>query len=499
MFRKILIANRGEIAVRVIRTCRAMGITAVAVYSDADRASLHVRLADEAVRIGPSPAHESYLNIERILKAARDAGADAIHPGYGFLSENAEFVEACDRAGLTFIGPTAASMRLMGSKTRARQAMKAAGVPVVPGTTEPAASFEEALKAAGAIGFPVMLKAAGGGGGKGMRLVSSAAEMAPEYEQARGEAQQAFGNSEIYIEKAIVKPRHIEVQVLADAYGNVIHLWERECSLQRRHQKVLEEAPAPLVDEHPSLRERITKAGVEAASAAGYVNAGTVEFLADAEGRFYFLEMNTRLQVEHPVTEMITRLDLVREQIRIAAGAKLPLRQEDVGLHGHAIECRVYAEDPDNQFFPSPGEITSLTEPGGPGVRVDSGSYEGWSVPMEYDPLIAKLVVWDKDRDSAVARLRTALREYNVTGIRTTLGFFRHIIEDEEFRAVRIDTGFIGRWMERRALPRSDEASRRIAVVGAGVQFLRTAARSTRKSGPPASAWKSAGRDALLR
>ena len=357
-----------------------MGITAVAVYSDADRASLHVRLADEAVRIGPPPAHESYLNIERLLKAASDSGADAIHPGYGFLSENAEFVEACDRAGLTFIGPTAASMRLMGSKTRAREAMMASGVPVVPGTTEPAASFDEALNAASMIGFPVMLKAAGGGGGKGMRLVASADGMAPAFEQARGEARQAFGNPEIYIEKAIVKPRHIEVQVLADGYGNVIHLWERECSLQRRHQKVLEEAPAPLVEEHPALRARITKAGVEAASAAGYVNAGTVEFLADAEGRFYFLEMNTRLQVEHPVTEMITRLDLVREQIRIAAGAKLPLLQEDVGLHGHAIECRVYAEDPDNQFFPSPGEITSLTEPGGPGYastreRTRAGRY----------------------------------------------------------------------------------------------------------------------------
>ena len=476
-----------------------MGITAVAVYSDADRASLHVRLADEAVRIGPPPAHESYLNIERILKAARDSGADAIHPGYGFLSENAEFVEACDRAGLTFIGPTASSMRLMGSKTRAREAMMAAGVPVVPGMTEPAASFDEALNAASTIGFPVMLKAAGGGGGKGMRLVASADEMALAFEQARGEARQAFGNPEIYIEKAIVKPRHIEVQVLADGYGNVIHLWERECSLQRRHQKVLEEAPAPLVDEHPALRARITKAGVEAASAAGYVNAGTVEFLADTEGRFYFLEMNTRLQVEHPVTEMITRVDLVREQIRIAAGAKLPLLQEDVGLHGHAIECRVYAEDPDNQFLPSPGEITSLTEPGGPGVRVDSGVYEGWSVPMEYDPLIAKLVVWDADRDSAISRLRTVLREYNVTGIRTTLDFFRDIIEDEEFRVGRIDTDFIGRWMERGALRRADEAERRIAVVGAGVHFLRAAGQRKAASGPRVSAWARSGRDTLLR
>ena len=499
MFNKVLIANRGEIAVRVMRTCRAMGIATVAVYSDADRTSLHVRLADEAVHVGPAPANESYLNVGRIIEAARTSGAEAIHPGYGFLSENAAFAEACEEAGIKFIGPTAASMRLMGSKTRAREVMQAAGVPVVPGTTEPLASTEEAVSTANEIGFPVMLKAAGGGGGKGMRLIASESALASAFEQARGEAQQAFGNPEIYIERAIVNPRHIEVQVLADEHGNTIHLWERECSLQRRHQKVLEEAPAPLVEQHPELRAKITKAGVEAAVAANYVNAGTVEFLADAEGSFYFLEMNTRLQVEHPVTEMITGLDLVREQIRIAAGEKLLPRQEDVRLHGHAIECRIYAEDPDNQFFPSPGEIASLTEPDGPGVRVDSGAYQGWSVPMEYDPLIAKLAVWDEDRDAAIARLRTALREYSVTGIRTTLGFFRDVVEDEDFQAGRIDTGFIGRWRDRNIQRSVGKAEQRVALLGAGLHFLESARGRDAQPGATTGAWKKGGRDALLR
>ena len=499
MFRKILIANRGEIAVRVIRTCRAMGITTVAVYSDADRASRHVRLADEAVRIGPAAAAESYLNIERILDATHGVGADAIHPGYGFLSENAAFAEACAGAGVKFIGPPAAAMRLMGSKTRARQAMQEAGVSVIPGTTEPLASVDEAVNTADAMGFPAMLKAVGGGGGKGMRLVGSADEMASAFEQARGEAQQAFGNPDLYIEKAMVKPRHIEVQVMADEHGNVIHLWERECSLQRRHQKVLEEAPAPLTAEHPQLRAQITKAAVAAAKAAGYANVGTVEFLADAEGRFYFLEMNTRLQVEHAVTEMITGLDLVREQIRVAAGEPLSLTQDDVRLRGHAIECRVYAEDPDNQFFPSPGRITSLTEPGGPGVRVDSGAYEGWSVPIEYDSLIAKLVVWDEDRQGAIDRLRSALREYSVSGIRTTLGFFREVIEDEDFQAGRIDTGFIGRWMEKRAKAQASPEQQRIAALAAGLHYLTKGRGREREAGRTKSAWGAAGRDALLR
>ncbi|MDA1312726.1 MAG: acetyl-CoA carboxylase biotin carboxylase subunit [Acidobacteria bacterium] len=498
MIQKILIANRAEIAVRVIRTCRAMGIASVAVYSDADRASLHVRLADECVWIGPAAAAESYLNIERILEAAGAVGADAIHPGYGFLSENAAFAEACEKAGVKFIGPSAAAMRLMGSKTRARRAMREAGVPVVPGTTEPLANAAEAAATAAKIGYPVMLKAAGGGGGKGMRLVASADALGSAFEQARGEARQAFGNPDIYIEKAIRNPRHIEVQVMADEHGNVIHLGERECSLQRRHQKVLEEAPAPLVAEHPRLRAEITRAAVDAAKAAGYTNAGTVEFLADAKGHFYFLEMNTRLQVEHPVTEMITGLDLVREQIRVASGERLSVAQEDVRMRGHAIECRVYAEDPENEFLPSPGRITSLAEPSGPGVRVDSGAYEGWAVPIEYDPLIAKLIVWDETRAGAIGRLRSALREYTVGGIHTTLGFFREVVEDEDFCAGRIDTGFIGRWRQRRAKPdRSRE--QRIAVLAAGFHYLT----SGREEGPAPrrdkSEWGISGRDALLR
>ncbi len=498
MFQKILIANRGEIAVRVIRTCRAMGIATVAVYSDPDRASRHVRLADESAWIGPAPVAESYLNIERILDAARGAGADAIHPGYGFLSENAAFVDACDQAGIKFIGPSAEAMRLMGSKTRSRRAMIEAGVPVVPGTTEPLANGAEALATAQEIGYPVMLKAAGGGGGKGMRLVPSPDELLSAFEQAQGEARQAFGDPDLYIEKAISKPRHIEVQVMADEHGNVIHLGERECSIQRRHQKVLEEAPSPFVGEHPRIRAEITQAGVAAARAAGYTNAGTVEFLADAAGRFYFLEMNTRLQVEHPVTEMITGLDLVREQIRVAAGERLSLAQDEVLTRGHAIECRVYAEDPENQFFPSPGRITSLTEPAGPGVRVDSGADEGWTVPIEYDALIAKLVVWDETRAGAIGRLRAALREYTIGGIHTTLGFFREVIDDEDFHAGRIDTGFISQWREKRG--KVDRATeQRIAALAAGLHYLAGLYAERPASPGIGSAWGGSGRDDLLR
>jgi acetyl-CoA carboxylase biotin carboxylase subunit len=498
MFKKILIANRGEIAVRVIRTCRAMGIRTVAVYSDPDRASRHVRLADESVWIGPAPAAESYLDIERILDAARAAGADAIHPGYGFLSENPAFVDACDQAGIKFIGPSAAAMRLMGSKTRSRRAMIEAGVPVVPGTTEPLANGAEALATAQEIGYPVMLKAAGGGGGKGMRLVGSPDELPSAFEQAQGEARQAFGDPDLYIEKAITKPRHIEVQVMADEHGNVIHLGERECSLQRRHQKVLEEAPSPFVAEHPQLRTEITQAGVAAAKAAEYTNAGTVEFLADADGRFYFLEMNTRLQVEHPVTEMITGLDLVREQIQVAAGETLSLAQDDVRVRGHAIECRVYAEDPENQFFPSPGRITSLSEPAGPGVRIDSGADEGWTVPIEYDALIAKLVVWDETRAGAIGRLQAALREYTVGGIQTTLGFFREVIDDADFCAGRIDTSFISRWREQRR--RADRSSeQRIAALTAGLHYLASARGEEPATRGAKSVWGVSRRDALLR
>src|SRR5580700_5054856 len=386
MFKKILIANRGEIAVRVLRACHEMGIAAVVVYSDVDRAALHVRMADEVYPIGSAAAAESYLNIEKILDVTARSGADAIHPGYGFLSENAKFAQACADAGVKFIGPTAAAMNAMGSKTRARQAMEKAGVPFVPGTSRGIQSFEEAEQVAARIGYPVMLKAAAGGGGKGMRLVDSREQLKSFLEAARSEAERSFGDSEVYIEKAIVNPRHIEMQVLADEHGNTVYLGERECSLQRRHQKVLEEAPSPVVD--PDMRRRMGEIAVRVAQSAHYTNAGTVEFLVDQEKRFYFLEMNTRLQVEHPVTELITGLDLVHLQIRIAAGEKLPFEQKDVSLRGHSIECRIYAEDPDNNYFPSPGRITALLEPSGPGIRLDSGIYEGWTVPNEYDPLL---------------------------------------------------------------------------------------------------------------
>src|ERR1700690_2774158 len=407
MFKKILIANRGEIAVRIQRACREMGIAAVAVYSDVDRAALHVRKADEAYPIGPAPAAESYLRMDKILDIAKRSGAEAIHPGYGFLSENAKFAQACADAGVKFIGPSPYSMNLMGSKTSARRQMEKAGGPFVPGTSRGLASAEEGEQVAERIGYPVMLKAAAGGGGKGMRLVHTSAELKSALESAQSEAQRSFGDNEVYIEKAIVNPRHIEVQVLADEHGNTVYLGERECSIQRRHQKVLEEAPSPIVD--PEMRSRMGEVAVRVAKAARYCNAGTVEFLVDAEKNFYFLEMNTRLQVEHPVTELITGLDLVHLQIRIAAGEKLPFRQEDVVLRGHAIECRIYAEDADNNFFPSPGKIETLLTPEGPGIRLDNGVYTGWTVPIDYDPLLAKLVAYGEDRQQAISRLARAL------------------------------------------------------------------------------------------
>jgi acetyl-CoA carboxylase, biotin carboxylase subunit len=467
MFKKILIANRGEIAVRVLRACHEMGIAAVVVYSDVDRAALHVRKADEAYPIGPAAAAQSYLNIDKILDVAVRSGANAIHPGYGFLSENAKFAQACADAGVKFIGPTAAAMDAMGSKTRARQAMEKAGVPFVPGTSRGVESFEEAAQVAGRIGYPVMLKAAAGGGGKGMRLVHAPADLKSSLDAARSEAERSFGDSEVYIEKAIVNPRHIEMQVFADEHGNTVYLGERECSLQRRHQKVLEEAPSPIVD--PDMRRRMGEVAVRVAQAASYTNAGTVEFLADAQKNFYFLEMNTRLQVEHPVTELITGLDLVHLQIRVANGEKLPFRQEDVQLRGHAIECRVYAEDPDNNYFPSPGRITLLQEPDGAGIRRDSGIYEGWVVPIDYDPLLAKLIGYGTDRDQAVARLTRALGEYFVGGIKTNLSLFRRILRDPDFRAAKLDTGFLDRMLKRTEDEPVDARASEVAVVSAGL------------------------------
>jgi acetyl-CoA carboxylase biotin carboxylase subunit len=507
MFKKILIANRGEIAVRVIRACHEMGIAAIAVYSDVDRASLHVRKADEAYPIGAAAAAESYLNIPKILDVARRSGADAIHPGYGFLSENAKFAQACADAGVKFIGPTAAAMDAMGSKTRARQAMEKAGVPFVPGTSRGVTSAEEAEQVAARIGYPVMLKAAAGGGGKGMRLVQAAAELKSSLEAARSEAERSFGDSEVYIEKAIVNPRHIEMQVLADEHGNTVYLGERECSLQRRHQKVLEEAPSPIVE--ADMRRRMGEIAVRVARAANYTNAGTVEFLVDQEKNFHFLEMNTRLQVEHPVTELVTGLDLVHLQIHIAAGERLPFKQEDVSIRGHAIECRIYAEDPDNNYFPSPGRISLLMEPSGPGIRTDSGMYEGWTVPIDYDPLLAKLIGYGTDREQAIARLTRALSEYFVGGIKTNIGLFRRILHDPDFRAAKLDTGFLDRMLKRAEDESADARTAEVAVIAAGIFAAlgspavvaneRLLDGATQASGSRDSKWKQAGRLETLR
>jgi acetyl-CoA carboxylase biotin carboxylase subunit len=499
MFKKVLIANRGEIAVRVIRACRELGIASVAVFSDVDRAALHVSKADEAYPIGPAPARESYLNIAKILDVARRSGAEAIHPGYGFLSENAQFARACADAGIKFIGPPASAMELMGSKTRARTAVQAAGVPMVPGSVR-GLSVAEVEAMAGKIGFPVMIKAAAGGGGKGMRLVRAAAELKAAFETAQSEALRAFNDDEIYLEKFIENPRHIEIQVLGDEHGNMVYLGERECSVQRRHQKVIEEAPSAIVDEE--MRRKMGAVAVQAARSAGYTNAGTVEFLVDSARNFYFLEMNTRLQVEHPVTELVTGLDLVHLQLRIAAGEKLPFRQDDLVLRGHAIECRIYAEDPENNFFPSPGKITRLLRPSGPGVREDSGVYEGWTVPLDYDPMLSKLIVHAADRPAAIARMRRALDEYFVGGIKSNLPLFRRILEHPDFAVARIDTGFLDRLLT--AKPKTATAGdglQEIAAVAAAL-FAATAPQKNGTNGAKPgsakreepSAWKRAAR-----
>ncbi|MDQ2920132.1 MAG: acetyl-CoA carboxylase biotin carboxylase subunit, partial [Acidobacteriota bacterium] len=479
MFRKILIANRGEIAVRIIRACRDLRISPVAVYSEADTYAVHVGLCDEAVCIGPAPSVQSYLNIPAIIDAAKKTGAEAIHPGYGFLAENADFAQAVMEAGLAFIGPNPVAMKIMGLKTSARRAAVEAGVPIVPGTVEPLNSLDEARNIAQQFGYPVMLKAAAGGGGKGMRLVASFDELRSAFDSAKSEAASAFGDSSVYLEKAIERPRHIEIQVFADTHGNVVHLGERECSIQRRHQKVIEECPSPIND--PGLRDRMGAAAVKLARAVNYVGAGTVEFLvADAPRDFYFLEMNTRLQVEHPVTELVTGIDLVREQITVASGARLSVDQEDIKWHGHAIECRVYAEDPDDSFFPSPGRITYLKVPCGPGIRDDSGVEVNSEVSIHYDPLISKLAAWGRSRSEAMDRLRRALDEYEVAGIKTTLPFFREIVRDEEFQSGQLDTDFISRFNERRRNERStaskdsdkqEQLLRDIALIAASFHY----------------------------
>ena len=503
MFKKILIANRGEIAVRVIRACREMGIATVAVYSDVDRPALHVRKADEAYAIGPAQASESYLRMDKILDVAHRSGAEAIHPGYGFLSENAKFARACVDAGIKFIGPTAQSMEMMGSKTRARQHMEKAGIPFVPGTARGLTSPEEAEQVAERVGYPVMLKAAAGGGGKGMRLVHTRAELRSALESAQSEAQRSFGDNEVYIEKAIINPRHIEMQVLADEHGNTVWLGERECSIQRRHQKVLEEAPSPIVD--PEMRRRMGEVAVKVAQAANYTNAGTVEFLVDQQKNFYFLEMNTRLQVEHPVTELTTGLDLVHLQIHIANGERLPFTQSEISIRGHAIECRIYAEDPDN-ITPSPGKITLLLLPSGPGIRRDSGMYEGWTVPLDYDPLLAKLISHGTDRNQAIMRLQRALYEYFVAGIKTNISLFRRILRDEDFQTGKLDTGYLDRLLAKGDSKISAHAPEpRIAAIAAGMFAALDPVAPTSQNGnasveaPVSSNWKQKGRIASQR
>jgi acetyl-CoA carboxylase biotin carboxylase subunit len=514
---KILIANRGEIAVRIIRACRDMGLASVAVYSDCDRAARHVRMADEAYPIGPNPPAESYLRIDKLVTVARRSGADAVHPGYGFLAENEDFARACRDAGLTFIGPTPEAIELMGSKTAARRVAISAGVPVVPGTEEPLGvdvSDAEIGAIAERIGYPIMVKAVAGGGGKGMRVVAGADDLSSAIRAARSEAGAAFGDSAIYLEQRLSHPRHIEVQLLGDQAGTVLPFVERECSIQRRHQKVIEETPSPVVE--PGLRAAITRAAAAVARSAGYTNAGTIEFLVDESGRFYFLEMNTRLQVEHPITEMVTGVDLVCWQIRIARGERLTLDPERMlSPQGHAIECRIYAEDPDSGFMPSPGRITALHVPSGPGVRHDSGADAGMDVPIFYDPMISKLVAWGADRPEAIARMRRALSEFEVVGIRTSVPFFRWMLDQPDFDAARFDTTYLDALLRARQgepfLPPREEDERVAAIaaalftelgrgLAAGARVSQAAARPNGEAARAATArWKTQARIEGLR
>lgn len=446
-FSKILIANRGEIALRILRTCEEMGIATVAVHSTIDHHALHVQLADEAVCIGEPTSSKSYLNIPNIIAAALTRNASAIHPGYGFLAENARFAEICADHQIAFIGPSPEAMRAMGDKSTAKETMQRVGVPTVPGSNGLLTDEKEALDIARQIGYPVIIKATAGGGGRGMRLVRDASELPKLFQAAQGEAEAAFGNPGVYIEKFIERPRHIEFQILADSYGNVIHLGERDCSIQRRHQKLLEEAPSPALS--PKLRQRMGEAAVKAAKSIHYTGAGTVEFLLDHSGHFYFMEMNTRIQVEHPVTEMITGLDLIAEQIKVAQGEKLQLNQKDVVLRGHAIECRINAEDPDHNFRPHPGRISGYLPPGGPGVRMDSHVYTDYEIPAYYDSLIGKLIVWGPDRGAAIQRMKRALRECAITGVPTTLGFHQRILETSAFLEGDVYTNFVEQWMKK--------------------------------------------------
>lgn len=470
MIQKVLVANRGEIAVRIMRSCREMDIKTVAVFSDADREALHVRYADEAYHIGKAQSSDSYLNIDKIIGTAKQAGVDAIHPGYGFLSENANFSARCKEEGLIFIGPDASAINTMGDKITARKTMKAAGVPVVPGTTEPIKDESEVAQTIKEIGLPVMIKASAGGGGKGMRLVRTEEEILPSVRAAKSEARESFGDDSVYIEKYITSPHHIEFQVLADQHGNVIHLFERECSVQRRHQKVVEETPSPIMT--PEVREEMGEHAVNAAKAVNYHGAGTVEFVTDDNLNYYFLEMNTRLQVEHPITERVVGIDLVKEQVRIANGLQLSVYQEELSQKGHAIECRIYAEDPDQNFMPSPGKVKHITEPMGLGVRTDGYVYEGYEIPMDYDPLISKLIVWGLTREEAISRMRRALFEYKITGVKTSIPFLEKVMKNQEFAEGRYNTNFISNnWDE---LTREEDCGgdcEDMAIVAAFVDF----------------------------
>ena len=484
--KRVLIANRGEIAVRVIRACADLDLETVAVFSDVDRTAPHVRMATLARHIGPAPAAESYLMGERILAVAKETGADAIHPGYGFLSENANFAQAVMDAGLTWIGPSPHAITAMGSKTGSRQLMQAAGVPLVPGTVDRIDDEDELLRIAADIGYPVMLKASAGGGGKGMRKVDSPDALLAGFRSARSEARNSFGDDAVYLEKFVVNPRHVEIQVLADTQGNTVHLFERDCSIQRRHQKVVEETPCPVLTQE--TRAAMGQVAVEAAKAVDYVGAGTVEFLYGGDGNFYFLEMNTRLQVEHPITEMVTGIDLAQMQLRIARGEPLPFGQDDLSMNGHAIECRVYAEDPAKGFMPAPGRIRTYREPSGPFVRVDSGVTEDFEVPIHYDPMIAKLIVWGRDRQDCIRRCDRALREYRVTGIRTSIGFFRKVLADPDFRAGDYTTGFITpEFLSDLGSLRNDEVA---AIASAIAQFEADHAPKQATGTQAASGWK---------
>lgn len=470
MIKKVLVANRGEIAIRVMRSCREMGITSVAVYSEADRSSMHVRYADEAYFIGPSPSSESYLVADRIIDAAKQAGADAIHPGYGFLSENAQFADRCKKEGIIFIGPSSYAIKTMGDKITARKTMVAAGIPVVPGSGL-ISDEKDAVKKIMEIGLPVMVKASAGGGGKGMRLVSNEKDILGSVRAAQSEAMAAFGNDAIYIEKYIESPHHIEFQILGDNHGNVIHLFERECSVQRRHQKVVEETPSPLLTQE--VREEMGKFAVAAAKAVNYSGAGTIEFIVDDKLNYYFLEMNTRLQVEHPITERVVGVDLVKEQINIANGFELELKQDELRQHGHAIECRIYAEDPENNFMPSPGVIKHITEPLGLGVRHDGYVYEGYEIPIHYDPLISKLIVWDKTRDEAIARMKRALYAYKITGVKTSIPFLNRIMDTPDFMKGKYNTNFIEKNKELLKFPqKQDKKVEDVAMIAAYIDYL---------------------------